>query len=127
MFYACYSGTLTFKPNLSHWDTSSVTTMNNMFYISDFTDIDMSGCDVSNVTNFGTFDYDSLVNFKAPQNISVSIKFVSNKLTHNSLMSIINNLAEVSTTKTLTLGSTNLNKLTADEKAIATNKGWTLK
>ena len=127
MFYACYSGTLTFKPNLSHWDTSSVTTMNNMFYISDFTDIDMSGCDVNNITNFGTFDYDILVNFKAPQNISVSIKFQSNKLTHDSLMSIINNLAEVSTTQTLTLGSTNLNKLTADEKAIATNKGWTLK
>jgi hypothetical protein len=33
---------------------------------------------------------------------------------------------EPTTTKTLTLGSTNLAKLTDEEKAIATNKGWTL-
>ena len=53
------------------------------------------------------------------------------KLTHESLMSIINALydwaAEGSTsTYTLTLGSTNLAKLTDAEKAIATQKGWTL-
>ena len=45
---------------------------------------------------------------------------------HDSLMSIINNLATVTTTQTLTLGSTNLAKLSSEEKAIATNKGWTL-
>jgi hypothetical protein len=33
---------------------------------------------------------------------------------------------EPTTTKTLTLGATNLAKLTDEEKAIATNKGWTL-
>ena len=32
-----------------------------------------------------------------------------------------------SSPKTLTLGSTNLSKLTTSEKAIATNKGWVLK
>lgn len=48
------------------------------------------------------------------------------KLTHDSLMSIIDHLATVSTTKTLTLGETNLAKLTDAEKAIATEKGWTL-
>lgn len=47
-------------------------------------------------------------------------------LTHDSLMSIINHLATVSTTKTLTLGEANLAKLTDSEKAIATEKGWTL-
>lgn len=50
----------------------------------------------------------------------------STLLTHDSLMSIINHLATVSTTKTLTLGETNLAKLTDAEKAIATEKGWTL-
>lgn len=51
------------------------------------------------------------------------------KLTHTSLMSIINSLKDYSgagTTKTVTLGSTNLAKLTDEEKAIAVNKGWTL-
>lgn len=47
-------------------------------------------------------------------------------LTHDSLMSVINHLATVSTTKTLTIGTTNLAKLTDAEKAIATQKGWTL-
>lgn len=48
-------------------------------------------------------------------------------LTHDSLMSIINALAtKTSGTWTVTLGSTNLAKLTDAEKAIATQKGWTL-
>jgi hypothetical protein len=46
-------------------------------------------------------------------------------LTHDSLMSIINSLGYVSN-KSLTLGETNLAKLTDAEKAIATQKGWTL-
>lgn len=51
------------------------------------------------------------------------------KLTHDSLMSIINALKDYSgtgTTHTVTLGATNLAKLTAAEKQIATGKGWTL-
>lgn len=48
------------------------------------------------------------------------------KLTHQSLMNVLNSIQNVSVTKTLTLGSTNLAKLTDEEKAIATEKGWTL-
>ena len=48
-------------------------------------------------------------------------------LTHDSLMNVINEAADVtSSPKTLTLGADNLNKLTDEEKAIATNKGWVL-
>lgn len=48
-------------------------------------------------------------------------------LTHDSLMSIVNCLeAKTSGTWTVTLGTTNLAKLTDAEKAIATQKGWTL-
>ena len=51
----------------------------------------------------------------------------STKLTHASLMSIINALeTKTSGTWTVTLGTTNLAKLTDAEKAIATEKGWTL-
>jgi hypothetical protein len=58
-------------------------------------------------------------------------------LTHDSLMNVINNLYDLNLTydvanggtlytQKLTLGSTNLAKLTAEEIAIATNKGWTV-
>lgn len=53
----------------------------------------------------------------------------SNKLTHDSLMSVISALKDLTpsgTTLTCTLGATNLAKLTDTEKAIATDKGWTL-
>ena len=48
------------------------------------------------------------------------------ELSHDSLMSIINHLKDGVSGLTVTLGSTNLAKLTDAEKAIATQKGWTL-
>lgn len=61
----------------------------------------------------------------------------STQLTHESLMNVINNLYDLNLsydvpnggtlyTQKLVLGSTNLAKLTADEIAIATNKGFTV-
>ena len=54
----------------------------------------------------------------------------STKLTHDSLINVINNLYDIKTKgvkpQQLVLGSTNLAKLTAEEVAIATNKGWTV-
>lgn len=49
-------------------------------------------------------------------------------LTHDSLMNVINNLYDIKSkrvkTQTLQLGNTNKAKLTTEEIAIATNKGW---
>ena len=42
------------------------------------------------------------------------------------LVEIISNLNTVTTTKTLTMGATNLAKLTDAEKKVATDKGWIL-
>ncbi len=55
----------------------------------------------------------------------------STLLTHNSLMSAIDCLKDYSgntsgTAYTLTIGNTNLAKLTAEEQQIAIDKGWTL-
>ena len=60
-------------------------------------------------------------NFKASLDLSGCTK-----LTHDSLMVVINGLQTVTTTQKLTLGSTNLAKLTDEEKKVATDKGWTL-
>ena len=59
-------------------------------------------------------------NFK----VSLSLSDCKN-LTHDSLIVVINGLQTV-TGQTLTLGSTNLAKLSDAEKKIATDKGWTL-
>ena len=62
--------------------------------------------------------------FKRSFDISASTKF-----TESALVEILNNLddvTEVTGGVILTMGSTNLAKLTDEEKAIATNKGWTL-
>mgnify|MGYP002710949097 CR=1 FL=1 len=112
---------------IPHFDTSNVTTMTAIFYgCSSLTTV--PALDVSNVVYFGDcfFDCSSLksilmTGMKANFNISVSTKFEQ-----SDLVTILNNLATVTTTKTLTMGATNLAKLTDEEKAIATNKGWTL-
>ena len=125
MFYLCTS--LTTIGDISNWNTSNVTNMGSMFYNCYLlTTLDLSNWDISKVTTIGTaFNYCSaLVDFKAPKNISANMSVAnSTALSHDSLMSIINNLATISG-KTLTLGATNKAKLTADELAIATNKGW---
>ena len=60
-------------------------------------------------------------NFKASLDLSPCTN-----LTHDSLMVVINGLQAVTTTQKLTLGATNLAKLTDAEKKVATDKGWTL-
>lgn len=73
---------------------------------------------------------------RALQNITIegvignNISFSDSKLlTHDSIISIISCLQDLTgtgNTRTLTLGATNLAKLTDAEKAVATEKGWTL-
>lgn len=109
------------------FDTSKVTKMNYMFYgCSSLTII--PALDTSNVTSlYQVFSHCSkleeihMTGMKVKFDISSSTKF-----TESALVEILNNLATVTSTQTLTMGSTNLAKLTDEEKAIATNKGWTL-
>ena len=127
MFYNCTS--LTSIPQLN---TSNVTTMYQMFNsCSALTSIPL--LDTSNVTNmdylFGWGDINTLTDLGGFKNLSISItSYFLDKcpnLTVDSLMNVINNLATVSG-QTLKFGSTNLNKLTAEQIGVATAKGWTL-
>lgn len=71
----------------------------------------------------------SLTTIVCKNEIFNSVNFFGCPLTKDSLISILEHLydySKESITKMLTLGKDNLNKLTNSEKAIATQKGWTL-
>ena len=130
MFYYCQNLT---SLDVSNFNTSNVWTIDNMFNnCTKLTSLDLSNWNVANITR--SYDTSSafrnctaLIDFQAPKNISVAIDFSSCKnLTHDSLMSILNNLITTSTTIKLTLGATNLAKLTDEEKVLITQKGWTV-
>lgn len=131
----------------------SPTSMNNTFSSSLFKEIKY--IDTSNVTNFNNcfnlchceiienLDFNSATNisnmFNGTGNV-ISINNVSNikitglnfnqasSLNHDTLIRILNALYDYSDgdTHTITLGATNLAKLTEEELAIGTNKNWTI-
>ena len=124
-------GKLTSVDFIKNWDMSNCVSLNRIFNGNQALEsIDLSNLDASKVTNLTQLvdNCTNLKNFKAPKNISVSISDFSRSLnlTVESLIDIINNLATVSTTQTLTLGAVNLAKLTTEQIQIATNKGWTV-
>ena len=127
MFYGCTS--LTTIPQL---DTSKLEGSRWMFeactHLVSVPRLDMS----NNVACYGMFgQQQELSDLK---NIGGLIGLKDNlqlnkcpNLTKESILNVFNDAADVTADpKTITLGD-NLRKLTADEKAIATNKGWTLK
>lgn len=141
MFSECSS--ITEIPEL---DTSNVITMWYMFFkCTSLTTVPM--LDASKIINvYNMFNNcSSLVTLGGLKNLGMSyptnwIDNVSEAtlnlsdsplLTHDSLMNVINNLYDIKSkgvkTQTLKLGDTNKAKLTAEEIAIATNKGWNVK
>lgn len=83
----------------------------------------------SNLTNFGGFENLGKA-FKSNYSIYMSSCTL---LTHDSLMNVINNLYDINLNSNinneicfLSIGSTNIAKLTEEEIAIATEKKWTV-
>lgn len=124
MFYGCSS--LTTIPEIA---TSNVNTMERMFVgCSSLTSIpEMMASNVTNATDMlhsctNLTDMGGFVGLKCTLNLSYCPK-----LTHDSLMAVINKAADVTASPaTLMLGSTHIAKLSDAEKGIATSKGWTL-
>lgn len=131
--------------NINGWDTSKVEYMNYTWQscrsLTDLSKLNTSSIQYIQDTLTGCT---GLVNFGGFENLGMayltsrSANYSSYKLnlsgctslTHDSLMNVINNLYDIATkgckAQSLTLGSTNLAKLTEEEIAIATNKGWTV-
>ena len=135
-----YNSGITTIPELN---TSKVTSVYNMFYSCyglitipklNFENVNnvsgiLSGA--SNVVNIGGFENLGkayLTNKSANYSNYGLVLTNCSKLTHDSLMNIINNLYDIKTKgckeQRLQLGPTNLAKLTEEEKQIAINKGW---
>ena len=115
--------------SIPEMDTSQVTNMAGMFWNCDVLQT-IPQLNTSQVTNMDDmFTYcSSLTDLGGFTGLKVNLDLSSSsKITHESLLNVINKAADVTASPaTLTLGSTNLSKLTDEEKAIATNKGWTL-
>ena len=105
-------------------DTSKVKNMDNMFYMCENLTT-VPALDASNVTSMFTM-FDRCTNLKSilMTNIGTDLNIsASTQFERTDLVTILNNLKTVTSSKTLTMGATNLAKLTDEDKAIATNKG----
>ena len=132
MFSNCKS--LTTIPQLN---TAKVTIMYNMFNgCKSLSSLPLFNC--GEVNDMGSFFGYSSINtlthlggFKDLK-ISVTSEFIDlvPNLTIESLMNVINNLYDLTANglsgETLVFGQTNLDKLSAEQIAVATAKGWTL-
>ena len=135
-----YRSGITIIPELN---TSKVTSVYNMFYMCSGL-ITIPKLNFENVNNVSGFLYDAsnVVNIGGFENLGAAYSTTKSanysyysldltsctKLTHESLMNVINNLYDIKTkgckAQSLRLGATNLAKLSEDEIAIAQNKGW---
>ena len=124
VFYGCSS-----LVNIDGIDTDSITSATEMFH----------GC-ISLVTIHNDLDFsnvtekidDTFTSCKALQNVSfkgtINVDIAMNgcqKLTVASLLSLLNALAP-GANKTCKIGTTNITKLTEEQRMIAINKGWQL-
>lgn len=140
--------------NVSDLNTSNVTNMGSMFTgCGELEALDLSGFDTSKVANMGMMFYNctslatliltgwnfnacttsnavfygctSLTTIIGPvYNISTNLDLSKCPLTADSAMVIVNGLANVSSAKTISLKASTYDELTAEQIAVATQKGW---
>ena len=114
--------------DLSGKNTTKVQTMTRMFKDFKGSSINMSGCDISNSNDNINFIYNTttLTDFIPPTNISSSITVSANRLPIEVIEAVIDNLASVANTQTLTVGSVILNNLSDEQISKAVIKNWSI-
>lgn len=133
-FSVCYGIS---ELDLSHWNVDRVTSTGRMFYYAlNLATINFSNWNLSRVEQmpemFSTCGSLTtlIMNGAVLPKIDLSNWALDQcgSLTVESLVSVLNALPQLDsgTTYTCSLGSGNIAKLSDDQKAIATNKGWTL-
>lgn len=131
MFCRCQSIT---SLDLSTWDTSNVTSAHHLFAIcSKLSMLDLSGLDFRQVTDMNRAFNENYklsvikcAGLKLP-NIDLSgIGLQVSPLTVDSIVGLLNALPQSDKGYSFQIGSDNIAKLSDEQKAIATDKGWTL-
>ena len=113
--------------DLSGWDVSSVTDMSGAWQnCSSLQSINLSGWDVSHLSTNVSYPNGRALTDYWPSVISINQNYSSAAaLSIASLLRIIDSLPVATGARTLTLGQNKL-KLTAEQIAVATQKGWTV-
>ena len=121
--------------DLSHFNTSNVTSMRNMFdYCGKLISLNISNWIMSNVTDvYEMFNATSLIEtivcdgLQLP-NIDLSYIALNScpKLTVDSIVGLLNALPQSTHNYSFQIGQVNIDKLSEEQKAIATNKNWRL-
>ena len=133
-------GDCTSLTTIPQLDTSNVTdmtyTFSNCSSLKSLPELDFGGMTDSDVTYiFGKVNLPTLTDLGGFRDLQVSLFNCLNylpNLTVQSIMNVINKTVgflgggDYPVRRYLELGTTNLNKLTDEQKAVATNKGWTL-
>jgi hypothetical protein len=125
MFMQCYN-----IINITLTNTSKVTNINSViqecYVLNSF-----SMSDASNLsTSISSSAFNSTTKLKVLRLPGIKKAFdihSSTAFEREDLVTLLNDLGTVTTSTTLTIGSTNLAKLTSEDQAIATSKGWILK
>jgi hypothetical protein len=122
MFYSCYA--LASIPQLV---TSNGTTFSYMFY-SCYALASVPPLDTSNGTNFTLmFQSCSALSRSKLTGVKYAISYANCSLSRQEILEIFTNLGTASGAQTITVSSNpGATSLTADDKAIATAKGWTV-
>jgi hypothetical protein len=117
----------TLAPYLDFSDTADVTDFSHMF-ANNTALTTIPKLDMRKGTNFADMlTGDTAITSFGGYGIAYSFDLsMATKMEEGEIAKVLRNLATITDTQTLTLGATNLAKLTDAEKAIATSKGWTL-
>ena len=121
--------------DLSHFNTSNVTSMRNMFnYCGKLISLNISNWNMSNVTDvYQMFDASSLIETIVCDGLQlpdIDLSYIAlnscPKLTVDSIIGLLNSLPKTTHNRSFQIGEVNIAKLSDEQKAISTNKGWKL-
>ena len=137
-----FNGASAFNIDISGWNTSNVTNMNHMFRDATAFNQDISGWNTSKVENWtrifkdatslvtlGSMDYSGITDASALRDIIQGATSFSKAslIAHLTALPVLSTISSDDTTGRLTyqgVTSAQWDTLSAEEKAIATDKGW---